>query len=85
VLYRGSAGAKNCALIQPLNGPFCTCTRRVTLNRVPFGAVDTTLPLDEGVDRMFTPGRCKKRISSVRADTLVSDLGIVGKAGQATF
>jgi hypothetical protein len=29
----------------------------MTLNRVPFGAVDTTLPLAEGVDRMFTPGR----------------------------
>jgi hypothetical protein len=89
VLYRGSAGAKKRALTQPLKRPFCTFTqsasRPVILNRVPFGAVATTLPLAEGVDLMFTFGRCKKRISSVRAGTLVSDLGIVGKAAQATF
>jgi hypothetical protein len=88
--YRGSAGAKNCALTQPVKRPFCTFTqsafRPVTLKRVPFfGAVARTLPLVEGADRMFTPGRCEKRISSVRAGTLVSDLGIVGKAAQATF
>jgi hypothetical protein len=63
--HRVSVGAKNWALIQPLNGPFCTCTqstcRLVTLNGVPFSAIATTLPFNEGVDRMFTLGRCTKR------------------------
>jgi hypothetical protein len=69
--HRVSVGAKNWALIQPLNGPFCTCTqstcRLVTLNGVPFSAIATTLPFNEGVDRMFTLGRCTKRISPLRA------------------
>src|SRR5947209_13369436 len=75
--YRGSVGAKNCALIQPFKRPFSTCTqfpsRFVTSKRVPFGAVPRTLPLVDGVDLMFTPGRCKKRISRLCAGTLWRD------------
>jgi hypothetical protein len=87
VLYRRSAGAKNCALTHPLNGPFCTCTqsacRLVTLSRVPFSAIAKTLPFGEGVDRMFTLGGCTKRISSLRARPVLSDP--VGNVAEATF
>ena len=86
-LYRRSAGAKYCALTQPLIGPFCTCTqsacRLVTLSRVPFSAIARTLPFGEGEDRIFTLGGCTRRISSLRARPVLSDP--VGNAAAATF
>src|SRR6202048_4867563 len=65
--YRGLLAARNWELIQPLKRPFSTWvqspSRRVTVNRAPFGAVPTAAPVAAGVDLMFTPGRCKKTIS----------------------
>ena len=87
--YRGSVGAKNCALIQPFKRPFSTCTqfpsRFVTSKRVPFGAVPRTLPLVDGVDLMFTPGRCKKRISRLCAEALWRDSVLLGDAAEVTL
>ena len=33
--------------------------RFVTLKRAPLGALPRTAPFNDGVDLMFTPGRCK--------------------------
>src|SRR6202011_2014263 len=65
--YWGLLAARNWELIQPLKRPFSTWvqspSRRVAVNRAPFGAVPTAAPVAAGVDLMFTPGRCKKTIS----------------------
>ena len=65
--YWGLLAARNWELIQPFKRPFSTWvqspSRRVTVNRAPFGAVPTAAPVAAGVDLMFTPGRCKKTIS----------------------
>jgi hypothetical protein len=54
-------------LIQPFKRPLSTCTQSaslsVTLKRMPLRAVPRTVPLADGVDLMFTPGRCKKTTS----------------------
>ena len=85
--YRGSVGAKNCALIQPFKRPFCTwiqsASRLSTLKRVPFGAVPRPVPLFEGVDLMCTPGRCKKRTPSVLTATVSGGWIIVDEAAEA--
>jgi hypothetical protein len=53
--------------MQPLKRSLSTCTQSrsllVTSKRVPWGAVPRILPVADGADLMFTPGRCRKRIS----------------------
>jgi len=70
--HHGSLAARNRDLIQPLNRSLSTCTqspsRLVTLKRVPLGAVARTRPLVEGADLMWTPGRCRKTMSSFCMD-----------------
>src|ERR1700737_2481659 len=65
--YWGLLAAKNWELIQPFKRPFSTWvqspSRLIAENRAPFGAVPTATPVADGVDLMFTPGRCKKTIS----------------------
>jgi hypothetical protein len=65
--YRGALGATNCELIQPFKRLPSTWTqspsRLVTLKRAPLGAVPRTVPFADGVDLMFTPGRCRKTVS----------------------
>jgi hypothetical protein len=65
--YLGSLGARNWELIQPFKRPLSTCTqspsRVVTSKRVPLAAVPRTGPFADGVDLMFTPGRCKITVS----------------------
>jgi hypothetical protein len=71
-------------LIQPLERPLSSCTqspsRFVTFKRVPLGAVPRTGPFVEGVDLMFTPGRCKKTISRF-CDTETVWCGVAFAAG----
>ena len=82
----GSA-AKNWELIQPFKRPFSTWvqspSRRVTVNRAPFGAVPTAAPVAAGVDLMFTPGRCKKTTSSHGGTVCGVVLGPAAASGPA--
>src|SRR5215212_3115974 len=63
----GSVTARKRPLIQPFNAPLSTCTQLlslfVTSKRVPICGLATTLLVDDAADLMFTPGRCRKRIS----------------------
>src|ERR1700738_847693 len=85
--YWGLLAARNWELIQPLKRPFSTWvqspSRRVTVNRAPFGAVPTAAAVAAGVDLMFTPGRCKKTISWFSHGATVWGIGPATASGPA--
>src|ERR1700730_14003371 len=82
--YRASLGPRNWELIQPFKRSPSTWTqspsRFVTWNRVPLRAAPTTVPLADGVDLMFTPGRCKKTISALSHGGTVWRAAVLGAA-----
>ena len=88
--YRGLLAARNCDLIQPLNWSLSTCTqspsRFVTLKRMPLGGFPTTPAFVEGADLIFTPGRCKKTVSSFcDEETVGRGVSVLLGAAGATF
>jgi hypothetical protein len=88
--YRGLLAVRNCDLIQPLNWSLSTCTqspsRLATLKRMPLEAFPTTPAFVEGADLIFTPGRCKKTVSSFcDEETVGLGLSVLLGAAGATF
>jgi hypothetical protein len=71
--YCGLLAARNCEFIHPFQRPPSTWThspaRFVILNRVPLGALPKTMPVADGAALMFTPGRCRKTVSTFRNNT----------------